>query len=156
MKSLTQTLVVVMVVLLGCVSTAAQETKLSPAERGRSDAARDVKKKEFVIKAWGLGIVSVGGIPSRADLYESLLLTRYRIRYDWVGGCVISDETRSYARAYNEVSIAAIERKFGKGFLERARKEADKEYEANGYAERAREYNQKFRDAVQQLPKKDN
>lgn len=127
-------ILVVILILVGCVSIGAQQTKLSAAERGRSDAARDVKHKKLVIKAWGLAIVSVGGIPSKTDVYESILHMRYKISYEWVAGCVIDPETLSYADAYNQVSKAGIEARFGKGILEKVRKEADKEYEAKDTA----------------------
>lgn len=157
MKRLSEsTLLIVIVMLLGCVSIRAQQTALSSSERGRSEAARDVQNEKFVIKAWGLAEFRINDIPSRTEVYESLLLSRYKIRFEWVAGCVIDDETLSYATAYNEVSKAAIEAKFGKDILDKVRKDADKEYEAKGYADKARQFEQKLRDAVQTLPKKDN
>ena len=150
------TVLVIIVVLLGCVSIRAQQTESSPSERGRSEAAHDVQNEKFVIKAWGLPEFKINDIPSRTEVYESLLLTRYKISLEWVAGCVIDEETLSYALAYNQVSRAGIAAKFGKDILEKVRKEADKEYESKGYAEKARQFEQKFRDNIQTFPKKDN
>lgn len=68
---------------------------------------------------------------------------------------MIPEELLSYVTAYNEVSKAGIEAKFGKDVFEKTQKEADAEYDLK-YAPKARELDQQFKEALQKLPKKDN
>ena len=147
-----RTIFILAVLLLACVSISAQQ---SPDERGRSEAAQDVAEGKFVIKGWGLLEFKVNDIPTRTEVYEGLLLRKYKISFEWVAGCLIPDELLSYVTAYNEVSKAAIEAKFGKDVFEKTRKEADAEYEVK-YAQKAREWDRQFKEALQKLPKKDN
>ncbi len=146
---------VLIVLITGCASVCAQQSESTPAERGRSEAVSDIQNGKFVIKTWGLSDFGFNDIPTRSDVYEALLADKFNIRFEWVSGCLIDEETLSYANAHNEVARAAIEAKFGKDILETVREEADREYELK-YGEKMREFDRKFREAIQQLPKKNN
>jgi hypothetical protein len=146
---------VLIVLILGCASICAQQSESSPAAPGRAQASRDIQNKVFIIKAWGLPEFSINGIPTRNDFYQELLLTKFKIQFEWVAGCLIDDETLSYASAYNDVAKAGIEKEFGKDILETVRKEADREWDSK-YAEKSREWERKFKETLQRLPKRDN
>jgi hypothetical protein len=72
-----------------------------------------------------------------------------------VAGCLIDEDTLSYANAYNEVSYAAIKAKYGPDIFEKVRKEADAEYREK-YEPQARAAERKFKAALEMLPKKNN
>ena len=84
-----------------------------------------------------------------------MLLERYKIRYEGLGSCFIDDDTLRYIAGYNEVSVPAIEARYGKGVLTKVRKEAEAEYELK-YAGQYRESMRLFKEALNTLPKKDN
>ena len=75
-------------------------------EKGRSDAEEDVAAGELAIRSYGL--------PKFAWLEATERLEKkYGIKtYNF--GCEVSDGLLAYARGYNEVSEAAIKKKFGK------------------------------------------
>jgi phosphoserine phosphatase len=84
-----------------------------------------------------------------------MLLERYKIRYEALGTCFIDDDTLRYIAGYNQVSIPAIEARYGKGLLTKVREEAEAEYELK-YAKQYRESMRLFMEALKTLPKKDN
>ncbi len=67
-----RSILVLIVLLLGCASICAQESEVSAAERGRSEAARDVKEGKFVIKTWGLLEFRINDIPTRGGLKRTI------------------------------------------------------------------------------------
>ena len=65
------------------------------------------------------------GLPSLMDpVYARVLRERYGIEMRTVAGCIISTSLRSYADGYNEVSVAAANRKWGRDVFEDSWKEA--------------------------------
>lgn len=143
--------------LLSCSQVFAQDRSNGDIEheRGRTEAARDLKQGEFVIKSWGLATARVGAIPSSVDVYESMLWEKYKIRHETVGGCLVDDDTVRYVAGYNAVSIPAIEARHGRGILTKVRKEAEAEYELK-YAEQNREFVRRMIETLKTLPKKEN
>ena len=99
--------------LLSCSQVLAQDGSSGDIEeeRGRNEAARDLKHDEFVIKSWGLAHARIGSIPSSVDVYESMLWEKYKVRHETVGGCLVDDDTVRYVAGYNAVSIPGIESK---------------------------------------------
>jgi hypothetical protein len=77
-----------------------------PSIHGHLDAMYDVAHGHY--KELGYGHPFRG-----ANQYAQLLKARYRIEFYYVGFCTASASTRSYADAYDEVSMAAAKRKFG-------------------------------------------
>lgn len=120
----TRVMLVCCVLLLSCSQILAQEQSSGEIEyeRGRSEASQDLRRGEYVIKSWGLARASIGTVPSVDDVYESMLWERYKIRHETIGGCLIDDDIVRYAAGYNEVSIAAIEAKYGRKYLEQSEK----------------------------------
>ena len=107
------------------------------------------------MKSWGLARASIGTVPSVDDVYESMLWERYKIRHETIGGCLIEDDIVRYAAGYNEVSIAAIEAKYGKEIFTAVRKEAEAEYELK-YAKQNREFMRRMTETLRALPKVEN
>jgi hypothetical protein len=122
-------------------------------EKGKLEAAENIKKEIYVIKVWGLSESNFHFWPTRGDIYQSILKEKYKISFEWVGGCMVDEETSDYADGYNEVSEAGIEAKYGKGILEKVRRRAEAEYE-NKYGEKEREYDRKFKEGLKSLPKR--
>jgi hypothetical protein len=122
-------------------------------DKGRIEAAENIKKGKYIIKAWGLSPHKLHPWPSRDEIYFALLKEKYKIAYDWVGECIVDEETVGYAVGYNEVSKVGIESKYGKDILEEVRKQANDEYESK-YGEMEREYNRKMKEAIESLPKR--
>jgi hypothetical protein len=77
-----------------------------PRISGRHDARNDLAHGRFRILGYGL---PAKGLP----VYIALLRQQYEVEYDHVAGCTVSQETIDYVDAYDEVSAAAINRKFG-------------------------------------------
>jgi hypothetical protein len=120
-------------------------------ERGKVEAAENIKKEIYIIKAWGLPPSNFYPWPIREDIYQSILMEKYKISFEWVGGCMVDEETSDYADGYNEVSLAGIETKYEKGILEKVRQQAEAEYQ-NKYGEKEREYDKKFKERLKSLP----
>ena len=149
-------LLIALVLLFSCVPVVAQAPAAAQTpEQGRLDASTDIKDGKFIIKAWGLASFQINGIPSSEDVYQEILERKYKIRYEWVAGCLIDENTLSYANAYNEVSYAAIKAEYGPDIFEKVRKEADAEY-GEKYEPQARELERKFKAALEKLPKINN
>lgn len=122
-------------------------------EKGRAEAAENIRREVYVIKAWGLSPSNIHPWPTREDIYQAILKAKYKVSVEWVGGCVVDEETSDYADGYNEVSLAGIEAEYGKGILGKVRRQAEAEYETR-YGGREREYNRKFGEALRSLPKR--
>jgi len=149
-------LLITLVLLCSCISVFAQASAAGQsAEQGRQEATRDIKDERFIIKTWGLASSQFNDTPSSEDVYGKMLEQKYKIRYEWVGGCLIDEDTLSYANAYNQVAYAAIKAKYGPEIFENVRKEADAEYKEK-YEPRAREFERKFKEALKLLPRRDN
>lgn len=68
-----------------------------------------------------LGLRVCGLRSPDAVAYDEALTDGYDINVQVVAGCVVSAELVANAKAYNEVMEAAIERRFGPDWSERAR-----------------------------------
>lgn len=123
-------------------------------QKGKTEAAQDIKKNVYIVKGWGLALSNLYPWPSREEVYESILQEKYKITFELVGGCVVDNETADYVDGYDAVAIAAIESRWGKGLLESVRRQSNAEYEQK-YGDKEREYNKNFVDAIKSLPKKD-
>lgn len=88
---------------------------------GRADAQKDLKAGKLILE-------TMGPPPAPWErTYEKLLKERYGITYSWVAGCIVNDRVMGHADGYNEIMAAEIERRFGKGVLEKTAEEARKQ-----------------------------
>lgn len=92
---------------------------MDPYVKGKVDAKKDVEKGL-------LKVILRGEKPRWVGFYMNLLSKR-RIAVSFVGRDTEKD--REYDRGYHEVSMAAIEKKHGKGFLDLLKKKAMKQAE---------------------------
>ena len=91
-------------------------------ERGRSDAQNDVSH--------GVLVYEFAGLPAPTDDEEiRLLRERYQIELRRIAGEEIRIDAISHMVGYNEISLPEIERRFGKGILEKVDNEAKATYE---------------------------
>ena len=89
---------------------------------GKFEAHLDVLSGSYLIRVYGtqdVGIVE----------YRDILSNEYGIEMVAVGGCMISRERREKSEGYNDVMEAAIEKRYGKGILERVWRRARSDYE---------------------------
>ncbi|HEX6728460.1 MAG TPA: hypothetical protein VF074_00540 [Pyrinomonadaceae bacterium] len=89
---------------------------------GRFEAHLDVLSGSYSIRVYGtqdVGIVE----------YKDILSNEYGIEMVAVGGCLISRELREKSHGYNDVMEAAIEKRYGKGILERLWRRGQSAYE---------------------------
>jgi uncharacterized protein YceK len=89
---------------------------------GRRQANVDLKRGCLKLKTWGLPM------PSRlisAELYEK----RLGVSMCVVGGCVATVSEAAERTGYNEVMLAAIENRYGKGALEKIDQDAMRIFE---------------------------
>lgn len=88
---------------------------------GEADARRDL--------AHGLLVEDSCGTPVPwYDEYKQLLRERYGIEFR-SEGCVVDDAVLSYAKGYNKVMDAEIERRFGTNFWDKTTADAEALYE---------------------------
>ncbi len=88
--------------------------------QGRADARKD-------LQAGKLRMETMGPPPAPWEgTYERLLKERHGIEYAWVAGCIVSERVVSHATSYNEIMEAEIDRRFGKGVLDKTADEAKK------------------------------
>jgi len=100
----------------------------SASMRGRWIARLDLARGHYVILGYGLP-------PRGVDEYKQILQERYGVEYRQVAFCTASWSMRSYADAYDEVSAAAIERKFGHDVFKTSWQEAERRWEDKHKAE---------------------
>ena len=120
-------------------------------EKGKLEAAENLKNEKFVLKVWGLSSSKFYSWESADEIYDRLLKENYEITYEWVGGCMVDEETAEYVEGYNEIMKAGIEAKYGTGILQKVRKQAEDEYETK-YGDRQREFNRKLKEGRKILP----
>jgi hypothetical protein len=93
-------------------------------ESGRADAQKDISH--------GILVYEFAGLPAPSDDEEiRLLRERYHIEMRRVAGDEIRIDAISHMIGYNEISLPEIERRFGKGILEKVDQEAKANYEKN-------------------------
>jgi hypothetical protein len=151
MNRLVETCTLSLLIFVSSSASLAQE-RVSYREKGKVEAAENIRKEIYFIKAWGLSSSNFHTWPTRDDIYESILKDTYQISFQWVGGCLVDEETSDYVSGYNEVSKAGIEAKYGNGILEKIRQQAEVEYESK-YGEKERELDKKFREILNALTK---
>lgn len=88
-----------------------------PHVSGRLAARNDLAHGRYRILGYGLP-------PPGMPLYISILRQRYGVEYVAVAGCTPSKATLDYLDAYDDLSSAAIDRKFGKDVLGQVEDEA--------------------------------
>jgi hypothetical protein len=84
----------------------AEVWSLSAPTRGECAAEYDVSRGRYTVLAYGL---PSSGRPA----YARMLKNQYGIELRTVAFCIVSADLVAYADAYNKVSIAASDRKFG-------------------------------------------
>jgi hypothetical protein len=91
-------------------------------ERGRTDAQNDVNH--------GVLVYEFAGLPAPTDDDEiRLLKERYHIEMRRIAGEEIRIDAISHMVGYNEISLPEIERRFGKGILQKVDEDAKANYE---------------------------
>jgi len=100
----------------------------SASMRGRWRARIDLARGHYVVLGYGL--------PRRgAAEYKQVLQERYGVEYRPVALCTVSESLRSYADAYDEVSSAAIQRRFGHDVFKESWDEANRKRDDKHRAE---------------------
>ena len=85
------------------------KSEIFTKEMGVADAKKDVAAGIFKVKYYGL-------VPMASQESTDQLKKKYGIEVIY-HGCLVSSGQVEYGIGYNEISIAAIERKFGKGIF---------------------------------------
>jgi len=122
-------------------------------QKGRIEATQDIKHNVYTVKGYGLPFFNDYSWPSREEIYQSILKEKYNITIKLIGGCVVDNKTRDYIIGYDDVSIAAIESRWGKGILDSVREQANADYDQK-YGDMQREYDKKLLEGLKSLPKK--
>jgi hypothetical protein len=100
---------------------------LSASVRGYVVARFDVARGHYEVQSFGL--------PARwSPDYARLLRERYGIEHRTVAGCVVSESLVSYVSAYNSVTKAAAEHKFGRDVFAECAADARKAWEERNVA----------------------
>jgi hypothetical protein len=94
---------------------------MSASVRGRLDAQVDLAFGHYKVMGYGLPG------PEREG-YVRLLHARYGIEFEKLADCIVSASLVNYAHAYNVVSVAAIEKKFGRDTLQNTFEDAQREW----------------------------
>jgi hypothetical protein len=92
------------------------------SSRGRLSARFDVWRGHYGVLLYGLPG------PWRPE-YAKLLRERYGIEIDTIALCIVSETSRAYADSYNQVSAAAVNRKFGHDVFKECAETASKNWE---------------------------
>jgi hypothetical protein len=92
-----------------------------PSIRGQHAAHIDISHGYY--KELGYGLPFLG-----SDEYARLLQERYGIELHYVDFCTVPKSLRDYSDAYNQVSMAAAESKFGRGIFKETYDEAVKNW----------------------------
>lgn len=79
-------------------------------EKGLTDAKNDIANGKYMIKYYGL-------VPMASKEYSDKLKQKHGIEIIY-NGCLVSSGEVEYGKGYNEISIAAIKKKFGEKVLE--------------------------------------
>ena len=89
---------------------------------GRADATRDVGRGYLAVEEFGRMVVW-------QDDYAKIAKQRFGVHVKTVAGCIVDEEIVGHAKGYNEISEAAIKRKFGRDVLVDARVAASERWE---------------------------
>jgi hypothetical protein len=91
--------------------------------RGWTEARIDLSRGHYRVLGYGLPVAWRGE-------YVSILQRRYGVELRAVAACTPSSATIQYADTYDKVSIAAIQRKFGRDALDNAEREAKSDWKS--------------------------
>ena len=80
---------------------------------GQREARADIATGQFMVLSYGL-------VDRSRSEYGALLRQRYGVEVHTVAGCIVSKSTHDYVAAYNGVSVAAANRKFGHDIFKEA------------------------------------
>jgi hypothetical protein len=111
--------------IIGLVALAAalvEAWSVAAPLRGRMAARSDVRHGHYKILSYGLP-------PSWLPEYARLLRERYGVELRPVAGCIVSDGLVSYVDSYDEVSAAAVIRKFGRDVFKECEGDARRSFE---------------------------
>src|SRR5688572_17135573 len=125
MRSITWALMYILpltVVVTGCASRAKehvqdQSVRAAAASSGAVDAKHDIQRGHLELRGYGLPATWLAE-------YRRLLAERLGVEHKSVAGCVVSEPLIAETRAYNEVMVAEIERRFGGEVLSQLQLEA--------------------------------
>lgn len=67
--------------------------------------------------------------------YGQILKDRYGVEYEAVAGCIVSESLIAYVEAYDDVSGAAVKRKFGQDVFKKSWDEATRIWQEKHRAE---------------------
>jgi len=95
----------------------------SASIRGRWVARLDLARGRYVVLGYGLP-------PRGVAEYKQILQDRYGVEYRQVALCIVSQSLVSYADAYDQVSVAAIESKFGQDVFKKSWEDAERRWKA--------------------------
>lgn len=110
--------------LLGIPMMAAADDQ-KDLEQGRADALKDIAAGKL---AWhNLGFPT----PWRLD-FSKILKEKYGVESKEVGDCEPNMPLARHTKAYNETMKAEIEKRFGKGVVEKAEEEAKEAMKKRG------------------------
>ena len=96
-----------------------RQTRLAAAHQaGVAEARQDIRNGVLALKS--------AGLPTAwSEEYRQMLRTRYNIGEGFGLGCTGSEEEFALIHSYNRTMRAEIERRYGKGVLEQAAKDAE-------------------------------
>ena len=90
---------------IALLAALAEAWSAAASMRGRMAARFDIRHGHNIVLAYGLP-------PAWRSEYDRLLKERYGIEVRTVAFCIVSEDLRSYADSYDEVSAAAANQKF--------------------------------------------
>lgn len=90
---------------------------LSARMRGHLTARMDVHRGRYEVLGYGLP-------PAWLPEYARCLHNQYGVSYRQVAGCTVSPSLVSYVKAYDEISAAAVRRRFGRDIFKECADEA--------------------------------
>lgn len=92
-------------------------------ELGQMEARRDLSN--------GVMIVKTAGLPNPDwEDYAELLKARCNVKLELVGGCLVSAGEMDYMGGYNEISSAAVQRRYGTNIFKRLKEQAETRYQS--------------------------
>jgi hypothetical protein len=94
----------------------------SASARGRLVAHFDIAPGHYELQGYGLPV------PWRTE-YAGLLQSRYGVNFRIAALCIVSRSLVSYVDSYDEVSMRAVNRKFGHDVFKECAEEARKNWE---------------------------
>jgi len=84
----------------------------TPSFRGKLQAKQDVADAKLEYKTYGL--------PTKwAHHFYQILETDYKIKVDFMAGCMVSEDISNYADAYNDIMESEIKRRHGDDIFDR-------------------------------------